>query len=129
MQFNSEIFEADSNKQLLRNTLFILIGGVLISLIFAEPRFALGLLIGGVIVFCNYFLLKKSLTRMFEGIVSKGQKPFFSVLTYALRYLVIGILLYLIYKTDIAPLTAVLVGLCSLAAAIFLEGILLIFKY
>ncbi len=128
MNSDNKIFDANSDKQLLKNTLYILAIGISIGLFLMEFRFALGLLIGGALTLLNYFWLKRSLTKMFEMIVSTGQKPFFPVTNYVLRYLAFGVLIYFIYKTDIASVTAVLIGLCSLATAVFLEGIFLTFR-
>ena len=128
MNSDDEIFDANSNKQILKNTLYVLAIGISISLFLIGFRFALGLLIGGALTLLNYFWLRRSLTKMFESVASRGQKPLFSVANYVLRYLAFGVLIYFIHKTDTAPVTAVLIGLCSLAAAVFLEGIFLTFR-
>ncbi|GIU82860.1 MAG: ATP synthase subunit I [Acidobacteria bacterium] len=128
MNSNGETVDANSNRQVLQKALCLLGISILASLLLAEFKFALGLLIGGILTLANYFWLKRSLAKMFESIASTGQKPLFPAASYALRYFALGSAIYLVYKTDIASVTAVLFGLCSIAAAVFLEGIFLTFR-
>lgn len=104
----------------------VLIGSVL-SFIYADLRFAIGFLIGGVLSIVNYYWLKVSLKKVFERINGGAEKPKFLAGRYILRYGFLGLVLMIVYLTKSVPVVSVLLGLVSFAFAIFLEGLIRLF--
>lgn len=101
--------------------------GSLLSFIFVSWRFGIGVLIGGVLSFVNYYWMKVSLKKIFDRAVL-GEKPRFLAARYISRYVVFGIILAVVYLTKIVPVVSVIVGLASFAAAIVIEGFIRIFS-
>jgi len=101
--------------------------GSLLSLIFISRLFGLGVLIGGVLSFVNYYWLKFSLKKIFAR-VADGEKPRFLGLRYLFRYVVLGVILTVVFLTESIPVVAVIAGLGSFALAIVVEGILRLFS-
>lgn len=104
----------------------VVIGSIL-SYIYADLRFAIGFLIGGVLSIVNYYWLKISLKKVFERINGGAEKPKFLAGRYILRYGFLGLVLMIVYLTKTVPVVAVLLGLVSFAFAIFLEGLIRLF--
>lgn len=104
----------------------VAIAGVLLGLIFVSRQFGLGVLIGGILSFVNYYWLKFSLKKIFER-AADGGKPRFLGLRYLLRYLILGAVLMVIFLTKTIPVVAVIAGLASFAVAVVVEGFIRIF--
>lgn len=101
--------------------------GSLLGFIFVSWQFGLGVFIGGILSFVNYYWLKFSLKKIFEKAVS-GEKPRFLGLRYLFRYIVLGAVLTIVFLTKIIPVVAVIAGLASFALAIVIEGFIRIFS-
>jgi hypothetical protein len=101
--------------------------GSLLGLIFVSRLFGLGVFIGGVLSFVNYYWLKFSLKKIFEQAVG-GEKPRFLGLRYLFRYLILGAVLTIVFLTETIPVVAVIAGLASFAVAIVIEGFVRIFS-
>ena len=99
----------------------------LTSFIFVNWQFGLGVLIGGVLSFVNYYWLKFSLKKVFEKTES-GERPRFLGARYASRYFALAAILLLIFLTKIVPVVAVILGMASFALAIVVEGFIRIFS-
>lgn len=97
------------------------ISGVMLGLIFVSRQFGLGVLIGGILSFVNYYWLKVSLKRIFEQAVG-GEKPRFLGLRYLFRYFILALILTIVFLTDEIPVVAVIAGLASFALAVVIEG-------
>lgn len=104
----------------------VAVAGALLGLIFISWQFSIGVLIGGVLAFVNYYWLKRSLAKMFEK-AEDGAKPKFLGVRYLFRYLIIGAALTVVFLTKVIPVVAVIAGLSSFAVAIVLEGFVRIF--
>lgn len=105
----------------------VLILGILTSLVYASREFTIGLLIGGVLAFANYYWLKATLKNIFDKITSAGEKPQFLAARYFLRYAALGAVVMIVYVTKIASIVAVLLGLSAFAFAVVVEGFIRIF--
>ncbi len=101
--------------------------GSLLSLVFISWQFGLGVFIGGILSFVNYYWLKFSLKKIFEQAVG-GEKPRFLGLRYLFRYLILGVVLTVVFLTETIPVVAVIAGLSSFALAIVIEGFIRIFS-
>jgi hypothetical protein len=99
----------------------------LAAAIFGSGRFAIGLLLGTALAFGNYFWLKASLKRIFAE-AAEGQKPKVSAIRYLSRYLAIGVLIAVIFVSDVVPIIAVILGLTAFGFATVVEGLIRIFS-
>jgi hypothetical protein len=132
----SEDFEliADKQENLVplthRRILIVMaavaIAGSLLGFVFVSGLFGLGVLIGGVLSFVNYYWLKRSLKKIFEQAVD-GEKARFLGLRYLFRYLVLGGILLIVFLTKTVPVAAVILGLASFAIAIMIEALIRLF--
>ncbi|MCY7345651.1 MAG: hypothetical protein LH614_05455, partial [Pyrinomonadaceae bacterium] len=66
--------------------------------------------------------------KIFDSTVAHGEKPRFLAIRYFSRYLTLGVILAIIFLTDIFPIIAVILGLASFALAIMVEGLILLFS-
>lgn len=114
-----------------RRILFVMCGviatGSIVGFTFFSARAGLGVLIGGVLAFANYFWQKRSLKAIFERAIH-GEKSRFLALTYILRYIVIAAALAAIYLGGTVSIYAVIFGLSSFAIAVVIEGFTSIFS-
>ena len=94
---------------------------------FGSLSFSFGVIIGGFLSFLNYYWMKVSLKKAFDHSL-KGQKPRIYGIYFILRYLAFGLVLALIYLTNLVPIAGVILGLSSFAFAVVIEGILRIFS-
>lgn len=122
-----EIPQSLSHRRILILTAICVVVGSVLSFLYAEARFAIGFLIGGILSIVNYYWLKVSLKTVFERINNGGDKPRFLAGRYILRYGFLGLVLTIVYLTKTVPVTSVLMGLISFAFAIFLEGLIRLF--
>ncbi len=97
-----------------------LIGG---SLLFATWRVTVGLALGCLLSFLNFYWLKVSLRSLFEQAASDTRAKF-TASFYLLRYLVIAIVITIAAALNVASVAAMLVGLLSFAFAVLLEAII-----
>ena len=107
-------------------TAFVVIASTA-GFIFGSARFGWGILVGGILAFANFFWLDRSTKTIFENAVS-GILPGLLAVRYILRYVALGLILWLIYRTDVVPVVAVIVGLSAFAMAVVAEGISSIFS-
>jgi hypothetical protein len=117
-----------SHRRILWTLGLVAIVGGLAGFIFVAPEFGFGFFFGGVLAFVNYYWLKISLRRIFEGVVERGEKPGFLAIRHFGRYLTLGAILAIVFLTEIVPVIAVVLGLASFALAIVIEGLILIFS-
>lgn len=100
----------------------------LTGFIFVSRQFGLGVILGGILSFINYWWLKVSLRRLFDSAVADGQKPRFLAIRYFGRYLTLGAILTVVFLTKTVPVVAVILGLSSFALAIVIEGFVRLFS-
>lgn len=117
-----------SNRRILWAMAFVVIFGSLASLIFVSKVFGLGVFIGGILAFINYFWLKSSLKKMFVETVEGEHRPRYSAAGYISRYLTLGAVLTLVFLTEIVPIASIILGLGSFAFAILIEAFIRIFS-
>ena len=114
-----------SHSRILWIMAIVLIVTVTGSLIFAEWRVTVGLILGGILSFINYYWLKFALKSVFDKAI-EGSKPRFLVGKYILRYFAIGAVVVLVFLTKVIPVAAVICGLLAFAAAILIESFILV---
>lgn len=101
------------------------LGGVA-GMIFGTVGFGRGIFVGTVLAFGNYFWLKASLKRVFAE-AADGEKPKVSALRYLTRYLVLGIVIAVVFASNILPIVPVILGLAAFGFATVVEGFIRIF--
>jgi len=117
-----------SHRRILWTMGLVAVFGGLAGLIFVSPQFGLGVILGGVLSFVNYYWLKISLKRIFDNAVAHGEKPRFLAVRYFTRYLTLGGILAIVFLTETIPVVAVILGLSSFALAIVIEGLIRLFS-
>ena len=118
-----------------RSNWLILLAASLAGVLFAPPKAALGIILGGLIVAVNFHLLKRTLKNMLspETVLEKGNSVVGNVLVkYYLRFMVSGALIFLLIAKHIVHPIGLLAGLSVVVASVFLATMLeikrLIFK-
>lgn len=120
--------ETDSIKTLSHGRIFVLMGivavlGSIYGFVAISWQFGVGVVLGGILSFVNYFWLRHTLKVIFKQAID-GEQPMFSGSRYILRYFVFGIVLLLIYLTKTVSVVAIILGLSSFAFAIVIEGLI-----
>lgn len=115
-----------SHRRILILMAVLIVLGSIFGAIFGSAGFGLGVAIGGLMSFANYFWQKRSTRAIFEQ-AANGDKPVMLSLRYVLRYLIVGLVVWFIYFTGALPIVAVVLGLAAFAFAVVVEGLIGIF--
>ena len=97
------------------------VGGSVAGAALMDARFGLGILVGCVLAFANYFWMRRSLRAIFSN-VEEGQKPGFIGAGYFIRYLVLGGIVAFFHVFGLLPIGAILVGMAGFGFAILFEA-------
>ena len=95
---------------------------VAISFSFVTWRVTTGLLLGGILSLFNLHWMRSSISAAFNQ-APEGARPRLRIAQFVLRYFIIGLLLYVGYKTHLISLGATVIGLSSFVIALFVEAI------
>ena len=93
---------------------------------FISPEFGLGVFVGTVLAFANYFWLKASLKKLF-AVAERGEKPKVSAFRFMGRYFALGCVIAVIHVTGVLPIVAVILGIAGFGFATVIEGLIRIF--
>jgi hypothetical protein len=104
-------------KRLWRFLIISLALECVLSLILADLKFMFGIIVGGSLAMFNFHLLQNSVRGLFRTQSNSFAIKFF------LRYIIIGLVIWLFFYLQIVSITAVLLGFSSFAAALMLEAI------
>ncbi len=104
-------------KRLWRFLIISLVSECVLSLILADLKFMFGIIVGGSLAMFNFHLLQNSVRGLFQTQSNSFAIKFF------LRYVIIGLVIWLFFYLEIVSITSVLLGLSSFAAALMLEAI------
>lgn len=116
-----------SHRRILILMAAIIVAGAICGIAFASARFGLGVLVGGVMSFTNYFWQRNSTRAIFAQAVN-GERPMLLAVRYILRYVIFGLVLWFFQATGAFPIVAVVLGLAAFAFAIVIEGMIGIFS-
>ncbi|MCG8638878.1 MAG: ATP synthase subunit I [Desulfobacterales bacterium] len=108
------------------NWLILLVGGM-IGLLTTPLKFALGIILGGVIVAVNFHLLRRTIDKMIipEKVSEMGRSLVGNVLMkYYIRFSVTALLIGLLMANHIVHPIGLLAGLSVCVASFFLAAIL-----
>ncbi len=87
-------------------------------------RFGLGFLIGCLIAYVNFYWLKKAVMGLAERVTRTGQRAGSGIVArFLLRYFLIALAAYVIFRVSVAGLYGLLAGLFLPVAAIFCEAV------
>ena len=111
------------NDRILVILAVLSVGGSIAGAVLVDARFGLGILVGCVLAFANYFWMRHSLRAIFST-AAQGQKPSFVGAGYFIRYLVLGGIVAFFHVFGILPIAAVLVGMAGFGFAILFEAAL-----
>src|SRR5437879_3614419 len=116
-----------SHRRILIGMAVIIFGGSVAGFAFISAKVGVGVLIGGILAYANYFWQRHSLKAIFERAVS-GKRSRFLAVRYILRYIVLGLVIAVIYLTQTVSIYAVVFGFTSFALAVVVEGFVSIFS-
>ena len=116
-----------SHRGILTKMAAVIAVGSVVGFVFFSAKAGIGVLVGGVLGFANYFWQKHSLKAIFDRAID-GTPTRFLAARYILRYVAIGAALTVIYFTETVSIYAVIFGLASFALAVMIEGITSIFS-
>ena len=111
------------NERILVILAVLSVGGSIAGAVLVNARFGLGVLVGCVLAFANYFWMRRSLRAIFAT-AEEGQRPSFLGAGYFFRYLVLGGIVAFFHVFGILPIAAVLVGMAGFGFAILFEAAL-----
>ena len=98
------------------------VGSVLGALLVSVP-FGMGVLIGNLLAFVNYYWLKFSLKKSFDLAASTGKRPRMLGLKYFGRYIVLAAIVAILYATSSVSAIGLILGMGSFGFAVVFEGI------
>ena len=134
MDVNSEPFPAGnpaiaeiSHRRILIGMAVVIVIGATGGLFVFSVKVGVGVVVGGLLAFVNYYWQKHSIKAIFDRAVH-GHKSRFLAARYILRYAFIGLALGLIYLSGVVSIYAVIFGLASFATAVLAEGFISIFS-
>ena len=111
------------NDRILVILAVLSIGGSIAGAVLVDARFGLGVLVGCVLAFANYFWMRRSLRAIFAT-AAEGQRPSFIGAGYFIRYLVLGGIVAFFHVFGLLPIAALLVGMAGFGFAILFEAAL-----
>jgi ATP synthase I chain len=103
-------------KRLWRFLIISLVLECVLSLILADLKFMFGIIVGGSLAMFNFHLLQNSVRGFWNTQSNSFAIKFF------LRYVIIGLVIWLFFYLQIVSVTAVLLGCSSFAGALMLEA-------
>jgi hypothetical protein len=98
------------------------------SLIFAPLKFALGVLIGGFISIINFHWLLRGLQSAFQNLGDEGKIKTQIMTKYAIRFVVTGIVLFLLISGGKISVVGLVIGLSVVVINITITLIISIFS-
>src|SRR5262245_13332040 len=118
---------AISHRRILCEMAGVIAVGTIAGAAFVSVKTGIGVLVGGILAYANYFWQKHSLKAIFDRAID-GKKTPFLALRYVLRYVVLGGALIAIYFSQTVSIFAVIFGLSSFAIAVLIEGFTSLFS-
>jgi ATP synthase I chain len=104
-------------KRLWRFLIISLVLECALSLILADLKFTTGIMVGGSLAMFNFYLLQNSVRGLFNTQSNSFAIKFF------LRYVVVGLVIWLFFYLQIVSITAILLGFSSFVVALMLEAV------
>ena len=119
-------------KRLIRTSLWIGVGVILLGMFWSSGVFILGFLVGASISLLNFLWLKQGINRLLSSLGGSLSTPRRSnrliIFKYFLRYALIGGILYVIFRFRFLDAKGTILGLFLLVAAVIFECIYQVIK-
>ena len=112
---------AARNERILVILAVLSVGGSIAGAALGGARFGLGILVGCVLAFGNYFWMRWSLRAIFST-AAEGRRPSFVGAGYFIRYVVLAGIVAFFHVFGILPIAAILVGMAGFGFAILFEA-------
>ncbi len=122
----SDVMPPTHNRILVIMAVLGLLGAIA-GAVFHSIGFGVGILVGIVLAFANYYWLRYSLRKVFSD-AAEGEKPKISAIRYILRYLTLGVVVAIIFAIGILPIVPVILGMAGFGFAVVVDGIIRIFS-
>ncbi len=102
--------------------------GSIAGFVFVSGKFGLGVLIGSILAFVNYYWLKVSLKKVFDNAAAQGEKPRLLAFGYFTRYLILGAIVAIFFVTEAVSIVGLILGMAGFGFAVIIEGFIRIFS-
>ncbi len=122
----AEAIKPPTHGRILLIMAILCVTGAIAGAVFHSPSFGIGILVGGVLAFVNYYWLRHSLKKIFAS-AADGERPKISALRYILRYLTLAAVIAVIFALGILPIVPVILGMGSFGFAVVVDGLIKIF--
>jgi small-conductance mechanosensitive channel len=121
----AEIFSAHTFRRIFLMMVGLLFAGVPIAWAKFGPGMALSFSLGGVISLANFYWLKRTLTALVNAVALKGETRSAAgiVFRFVLRYLLIAVASYVIFKSSEMSMLGLCMGLSLPVAAVLFEAV------
>jgi hypothetical protein len=120
-----EAFFAGTYRRLMRSIIVLFLLGAPALWSRYGSSVGLGFVIGGPISIFNFLLLKKAVTALLDRVTQSGEKHSSGgvVFQFLLRYFLIGLATYVIFKGSAVSVIGLMVGLSLPVGAVLIEAI------
>jgi len=121
---SNEHFFAAAYERIVRILAVLLPCSTVVFWIFLDHRFAIGFIVGGVVAIINFLSLRKLVIAFADRVISSSgeQRSSGLVLRFLLRYGIIAVAGYVIFKSSAMGAYGLLVGLAIPAVGIMIEA-------
>ena len=121
---SNEHFFAAAYDRIVRILAVLLPCSTIVFWIFLDHRFAIGFIVGGVVAIINFLSLRKLVIAFADRIIASSgeQRSSGLVLRFLLRYGIIAVAGYVIFKSSAMGAYGLLVGLAIPAVGIMIEA-------
>jgi hypothetical protein len=105
-----------------RSNWILLVSISLIGLLASPPKFALGMVFGGLIVTVNFHLLAKTLKKALHPL--QLASPNIVLVKYYIRFIISGVIIFLLIRQQVVNPIGLFIGLSVVVASITLATVI-----
>lgn len=110
------------HRRIFRSMLVVTLVATVVSVFVAQWRVSTGLLLGGVLALFSHHWLKSSAAAAINLSIGSTQ-PRLRLMQFVLRYIVIGLVVFLARQLGLVSVPAVIIGLSTFVVALFIEAL------
>ena len=117
-----------TERRIANLTLMLGAAGAVLAAFFFPPRYAVGILLGGVLAWLNFRWLRRGMDAVADAASDPaGPRPqqaqLAAALRVAVRYALLGLAIYVIFKVFSVPMLSMVIGLFALGVAATAAGL------